>query len=99
MVIVSRRLGIQHRESDKLKSHLENLTFTLEERITRRTETLQWLSGYPFLFYHNKLRSSIVSGTCQWVFENEIFIQWERNSTSLLLWLSGAEGSGKSTLL
>ncbi|KAJ9654851.1 hypothetical protein H2201_008925, partial [Coniosporium apollinis] len=42
-------------------------------------------------------KGSRVSGTCEWIRENEIYKSWLR-SRSQLLWLSGGPGKGKTML-
>ena len=43
-------------------------------------------------------KGSLVSGTCDWIKANELYISWLRSPHSQLLWLSGGPGKGKTML-
>lgn len=58
---------------------------------------MKWLDPLP---YNNKLEESFEKhkeGTGDWLFEKEIFRQWESSSPSVL-WIHGIPGTGKTIL-
>ncbi|KAK4237004.1 ankyrin-3 [Achaetomium macrosporum] len=42
---------------------------------------------------------SIYPGTCQWVFEDRLYKEWQDSATNAILCVTGPEGSGKSCVL
>ncbi|KAI5778348.1 hypothetical protein EDC01DRAFT_791105, partial [Geopyxis carbonaria] len=57
-----------------------------------------WLrAASPEKDYQENLRHK-TEGTCNWIFQNEIYKNWNENSRDRRLWIKGKPGAGKSVL-
>lgn len=61
-----------------------------------------WLGAVTTEWQYNELRRNLLNSTCEWIFENSIYIQWASLDFPLnkpkLLWINGPAGFGKSYL-
>lgn len=78
--------GVQVNQlSDALASH-------------HRSAVMDWLSKEPHHAYHQAQIKKVLAGTGQWLLRDSAYLDWQRSSSSSLLWLHGSMGSGKSCL-
>ena len=92
------RLGTQNRaasQDERRKGELE-----LEIRQIYQSATKRCLKALSFA--EMGLRRSIIDEpalqTCQWVYSNKVYRDWQLNSNKLL-WIKGKPGAGKSILM
>ncbi|KAM5352937.1 hypothetical protein ACJ41O_005659 [Fusarium nematophilum] len=60
--------------------------------------TLNFISSINVGEQHATRAKGRTDGTCEWLFNNSRFLDWENSSASSILWLNGKVGAGKSTL-
>ncbi|KAF9231729.1 hypothetical protein BU15DRAFT_8037, partial [Melanogaster broomeanus] len=58
---------------------------------------LEWFDGVDCIVKHESTREKRQRTTGEWLFREDLFIEWHKCSFSLL-WLSGKAGAGKSVL-
>lgn len=69
---------------------------------SRRTQTgtiLKWLSTIPHPSHHRLASEGVLKGSTLWFLRTNEFMEWERSSSSSILWLHGIPGSGKSKII
>ena len=59
---------------------------------------LSWLSTIPYTQHHQQTYSNVLSGTGSWFFADPQLVEWQRLSSSSIIWLHGIPGCGKSKL-
>ncbi|THX39743.1 hypothetical protein D6D10_04047 [Aureobasidium pullulans] len=69
-----------------------------QEQVKAREEFLRWLSPHNFEHKQNEIFKTKHQGTGDWLLQTEQFSNWEKATTSQLLWCHGKPGAGKSVL-
>ncbi|THX58120.1 hypothetical protein D6D06_03221, partial [Aureobasidium pullulans] len=69
-----------------------------QEQVKAREEFLRWLSPHNFEHKQNETFKTKHQGTGDWLLQTEEFSNWEKATTSQLLWCHGKPGAGKSVL-
>ncbi|TIA09752.1 hypothetical protein D6C80_08436, partial [Aureobasidium pullulans] len=69
-----------------------------QEQVKAREEVLRWLSPHNFEHKQNETFKAKHQGTGDWLLQTEEFSNWEKATTSQLLWCHGKPGAGKSVL-
>ncbi|THY31699.1 hypothetical protein D6D00_02138, partial [Aureobasidium pullulans] len=69
-----------------------------QEQVKAREEVLRWLSPHNFEHKQNETFKTKHQGTGDWLLQTEEFSNWEKATTSQLLWCHGKPGAGKSVL-
>ncbi|THZ83652.1 hypothetical protein D6C84_04762, partial [Aureobasidium pullulans] len=69
-----------------------------QEQVKAREEVLHWLSPHNFEHKQNETFKTKHQGTGDWLLQTEEFSNWEKATTSQLLWCHGKPGAGKSVL-
>ncbi|KAG8156911.1 hypothetical protein KVR01_013324 [Diaporthe batatas] len=70
-----------------------------EKKAKERREILQWVSPMaapPMPGKYEKGRARRLDGTCDWIVEDEKFIQWYKSEASAIITLQGRMGMGKT---
>lgn len=81
----------------RMSSQLSGIEDHLDK--SKRYEILRWISAQPYLEHHEQISKKVLAGTGKWLLEDPIYADWQKASTSSLLWLHGKVGAGKSTLV
>ncbi|GAB1320797.1 NACHT domain-containing protein [Madurella fahalii] len=65
-----------------------------------RRRILEWVSPILYGKHHNTVKEARTAGTCEWLLRHKKFQEWERTSSSVVLWLQGSlsAGAGKTFL-
>jgi len=82
---------------DRMQKQISNLHDDLHE--SERCNILNWLSKQPYIQHHNSAKRNILEGTGAWLLKDDLLLDWQRSSTSSILWLHGIPGSGKTKLV
>ncbi|THW70199.1 hypothetical protein D6D19_07968, partial [Aureobasidium pullulans] len=69
-----------------------------QEHVKAREEFLRWLSPQNFEHKQSETFKTKHQGTGDWLLQTEEFSNWEKATTSQLLWCHGKPGAGKSVL-
>ena len=85
------------RPIDRIEKRLQTYEDGLQA--TARFQILNWLSAIPYMQHHIQVQSDVLSGTGQWLLEDDRFLGWQKSKASSVLWLHGIPGSGKSRLV
>jgi hypothetical protein len=70
-----------------------------ESRRHQTTAILKWLSTVPYPAHHRLALEGVLKGSTTWFLKTNEFMEWERSSSSSILWLHGIPGSGKSKII
>ncbi|KAF9231978.1 hypothetical protein BU15DRAFT_81763 [Melanogaster broomeanus] len=70
---------------------------TSEREHTAKRKLLEWLDGVDCTVKHESTREQRQRTTGEWLFNEDLYIEWRKCSFGLL-WLSGKAGAGKSVL-
>ncbi|KAL8645974.1 MAG: hypothetical protein Q9210_006409 [Variospora velana] len=65
----------------------------------QRRRILSWLSNVRCREHHRSSYSAVMPGSCNWLRQKSVYVDWKTSSTSSILWIHGIPGSGKSKLL
>jgi hypothetical protein len=82
---------------DRMQKQISDLHDGLQEN--ERCNILDWLSKQPYIQHHNSAKRNIMEGTGAWLLKDDLLLDWQRSSTSSILWLHGIPGSGKTKLM
>jgi ankyrin repeat protein len=85
------------------KVPLENIATDVSEisdhvRASERINILKWISPIPFASHHDRARDGRLTGTGQWLLNENAFGQWDSTELPPVLWLHGIPGAGKTKL-
>jgi hypothetical protein len=80
---------------------MDNALKDIQDGLQRadRIRVLTWISNEPYLQHHRQAGEGFNPHTGQWLLADENYLNWQRTSTSSILWLHGMIGSGKSKLM
>lgn len=80
----------------QLQVEISQIHHGLQEN--ERQEILKWLSTEPYIAHHDEIHRKVIKDTGLWLLDHPRFLEWQRSSSSSILWLHGIPGSGKSCL-
>ncbi|KAF9232179.1 hypothetical protein BU15DRAFT_81523 [Melanogaster broomeanus] len=81
------------------REHIRNreVAIARHEIATAKCKLLEWFDGVDCTVKHESTRGQRQRTTGEWLFNEDLYIQWRQSSFGLL-WLSGIAGAGKSVL-
>ena len=96
---LSLRINVLQSSSDFLKAHAKGTGKAQRPGGLRDDQEAKLLEALASDYKSDKdLVSRRVSGTCEWFFEDDRFLEWRGSNVSRLLWVSAGPGCGKSVL-
>ncbi|KAH0537657.1 hypothetical protein FGG08_005570 [Glutinoglossum americanum] len=90
-------LGDLQKPIDRMQKQVSELHDGLQEK--ERRKILSWLSEQPYIQHHDRAKRDVLEGTGAWLLKDDMLLDWQRSSTSSIVWLHGIPGSGKSKLI
>ncbi|KAH0525919.1 hypothetical protein TsFJ059_009317 [Trichoderma semiorbis] len=99
--------AVASQEHQKLLRNLDEPMRNVEDAVKKLLQkvkdgeleqTLEYISTIPIGEHQQEKHEARTPGTCKWLLNHSIFIEWERSSCSSTLWLPGNVGTGKSFL-
>lgn len=52
-------------------------------------QNLDWISGVLYGEHHDTVKDLRTFGTCQWLLQAREYLEWQKSSSSMILWLHG----------
>lgn len=80
-----------------METQLESIQDSLDNG--KRATILNWLSLTPNIMHHTQAQKDILSGTGEWFLNNERLLEWQKSSSSSLMWLHSPPGFGESKIV
>lgn len=81
---------LHHLQTPSTRVDVRVLSFleTVDEK--EHQEILEWISPVKFVKNHTEVQKSRTRGTGEWLLRHDNFREWERTSSSVILWLQGS---------
>jgi hypothetical protein len=92
------RFEQQRSQLERIEAKVSNISANESELRSEVDNSVLQSLQYPTMGDRKAALGRPRSSTCEWIFENESFLQWLRHGNGIF-WISGKTGAGKSKLM